>query len=105
MKQLKKFLWDSGFKCKKKMSDSSRVFRHYIRPVGTKEEVILILYKYKKMEDRNCCTYIEIIWVEIGVIDIELNKTFEEELVSDIVSLMASFSARLYDKRSSRNRK
>ena len=64
MKQLKKFLWDSGFKCKKKMSDSSRVFRHYIRPVDTKEEVILILYKYKKMEDKNYCTYIEIIWVE-----------------------------------------
>lgn len=42
--------------------------------------------------------------VEIEVIDIELNKTFEEELVSDIVSLMASFSARLYGKRSSRNR-
>ena len=42
--------------------------------------------------------------VEIEVIDVELNKTFEEELVSDIVSLMASFSARLYDKRSSRNK-
>ena len=43
--------------------------------------------------------------VDIEVIDIELNKTFEEELVSDIVSLMASFSARLYGKRSSRSRK
>ena len=42
--------------------------------------------------------------VEIEVIDIELNKTFEEELVSDIISLMSSFSARLYGKRSSRNK-
>ena len=42
--------------------------------------------------------------VDIEVIDVELNKTFEEELVSDIVSLMASFSARLYGKRSSRNK-
>lgn len=42
--------------------------------------------------------------VEIEVIDVELNKTFEEELVSDIVSLMASFSARLYGKRNSRNK-
>jgi predicted site-specific integrase-resolvase len=42
--------------------------------------------------------------VEIEVIDTELNKTFEEELTSDIVSLMASFSARLYGKRSSKNR-
>ena len=42
--------------------------------------------------------------VTIEIIDVELNKTFEEELVSDIVSLMASFSARLYGKRSSRNK-
>lgn len=42
--------------------------------------------------------------VDIEVIDVERNKTFEEELVSDIVSLMASFSARLYAKRSSRNK-
>ena len=42
--------------------------------------------------------------VEIEVIDVELNKTFEEELLSDIVSLMASFSARLYGKRSSKNK-
>lgn len=42
--------------------------------------------------------------VEIEIMDVELSKTFEEELVSDIVSLMASFSARLYGKRSSRNK-
>ena len=42
--------------------------------------------------------------VDIEVIDVELNKTFEEELISDIVSLMTSFSARLYGKRSSRNK-
>lgn len=42
--------------------------------------------------------------VDIEVIDVELNKTFEKELVSDIGSLMASFSARLYGKRSSRNK-
>lgn len=42
--------------------------------------------------------------VTIEVIDKELNKTFEQELTSDIISLMASFSARLYGKRSSKNR-
>ena len=42
--------------------------------------------------------------VELEVIDVELNKTFEEELVSDIVSLIASFSARLYGKRGSKNK-
>lgn len=33
-----------------------------------------------------------------------VDNTFEEELVPDIVSLMASFSVRLYGKRSSRNK-
>ena len=42
--------------------------------------------------------------VDVEVIDVELNKTFEEELISDIVSLMASFSARLYGKRGSKNK-
>jgi predicted site-specific integrase-resolvase len=34
-----------------------------------------------------------------------LGKSYEEELVSDILSLMSSFSARIYGKRSAANRK
>jgi len=34
-----------------------------------------------------------------------LGKSYEEELVEDILSLMASFSARIYGKRSAENRK
>lgn len=34
-----------------------------------------------------------------------LGQTYEQELVSDILSLMASFSAKIYGKRSSQNRK
>jgi putative resolvase len=43
--------------------------------------------------------------VEVEVLEVELNKTFEEELVGDMISLMSSFSARLYGKRSNRNKK
>ena len=32
-------------------------------------------------------------------------RTYEQELVADILSLMASFSAKIYGKRSSENRK
>jgi predicted site-specific integrase-resolvase len=43
---------------------------------------------------------VEIIWI-----DEILGKSYEEELVEDILTLMASFSARIYGKRSSENRK
>ena len=33
-----------------------------------------------------------------------IGKGFEQELVEDILSLMASFSAKIYGKRSSQNR-
>lgn len=34
-----------------------------------------------------------------------LGKSYEQELVEDILSLMASFSAKIYGRRSSQNRK
>ena len=43
--------------------------------------------------------------VEIEWTDEVLGKSYEQELVEDILSLMASFSARIYGKRSAENRK
>lgn len=43
--------------------------------------------------------------VTIEWVDETLGKTYEEELVADIVSLMSSFSARLYGRRSAENRR
>lgn len=43
--------------------------------------------------------------VEIEYISEILGTTYEQELVSDILSLMSSFSARIYGKRSAENRK
>ena len=43
--------------------------------------------------------------VEIEWIDDILGKTYEQELVEDILSLMSSFSAKIYGKRSAENRK
>jgi len=43
--------------------------------------------------------------VEIEWTDEVLGKSYEEELVEDTLSLMASFSARIYGKRSADNRK
>jgi predicted site-specific integrase-resolvase len=43
--------------------------------------------------------------VVIEWVDDVLGKSYEEELVEDILSLMSSFSARIYGKRSAENRK
>jgi len=43
--------------------------------------------------------------VEIEIIEQTLPKTFEDELVEDMLSLMSSFSAKIYGKRSHQNRK
>jgi len=43
--------------------------------------------------------------VEIEWVDEILGKSYEQELVEDILSLMSSFSAKIYGKRSAENRK
>jgi putative resolvase len=43
--------------------------------------------------------------VEIIHVEEVLSKSFENELCEDMISLMASFSAKIYSKRSSKNRK
>lgn len=42
--------------------------------------------------------------VEVECVDIILSKSFENELVEDMLTLMASFSAKIYGKRSHKNR-
>ena len=43
--------------------------------------------------------------VEVEFVEKTLNKSFENELVEDMLTLMASFSAKIYGKRSHQNRK
>ena len=42
--------------------------------------------------------------VTVEFVDIILNKSFENELVEDMLTLMASFSAKIYGKRSHKNK-
>ena len=49
--------------------------------------------------------YFESFGVEVEVIEDTLPKSYESELVEDMLSLMSSFSARIYGKRSAENRK
>jgi hypothetical protein len=43
--------------------------------------------------------------VTIEWMDIGKSKTYEEELVDDMISLMSSFSSKIYGKRSAENRR
>jgi predicted site-specific integrase-resolvase len=43
--------------------------------------------------------------VEIECVETKLNKSFQDELVEDMLALMSSFSAKIYGKRSAENRK
>jgi len=43
--------------------------------------------------------------VEIECVETKLNKSFQDELVEDMLALMSSFSAKVYGKRSAENRK
>lgn len=49
--------------------------------------------------------YFESFGVEVEVVENTLPKSYESELVEDMLSLMSSFSARIYGKRSAENRK
>ena len=42
---------------------------------------------------------------EVDVLETRAEKTFEEELARDVITLMTVFCARLYGKRSHRNNK
>ncbi len=42
---------------------------------------------------------------EVDVLETRAEKTFEEELARDVITLMTVFCARLYGKRSHRNKK
>lgn len=43
--------------------------------------------------------------VDVEVVEDTLPKSYEEELVEDIISIMSSFSAKIYGKRNSENKK
>lgn len=73
------------------------------------KEVNIVLIEHKDRLSRFCINYLIAFFSSYGVkiewTDEVLEKTYENELVEDILSLMASFSAKIYGKRSHQNRK
>ncbi len=74
-----------------------------------KKEIDVVLIEHKDRLSRFCFNYLvsyfESYSVRIEKVEDVLSKGYEQELVEDILSLMASFSAKIYGRRSSQNRK
>ncbi len=74
-----------------------------------KKEIDVVLIEHKDRLSRFCFNYLLSYFNSYGIriekVEEVMSKSFENELVEDILSLMASFSAKIYGRRSSQNRK
>jgi putative resolvase len=90
------------------MSDSRPKLQKLFRLVND-HEIDRVVVEHKDRLTRFNFGFIEAYFrshgVEIEWVSEVLGKSYEDELVEDILSLMASFSARIYGKRSAENRK
>ena len=90
------------------MNDSRKKLQKMFELVE-KKEIDIVLIEHKDRLSRFCFNYLTSYFksynVRIEWSDEILGQSYEQELVSDILSLMASFSAKIYGKRSSQNRK
>jgi excisionase family DNA binding protein len=90
------------------MNDNRKKLQKMFELVKNRE-IDVVLIEHKDRLSRFCLNYLISYFKSYGVrvewSDEILGQTYEQELVSDILSLMASFSAKIYGKRSSQNRK
>ena len=90
------------------MNDNRKKLHKLFELVET-NQIDIVLVEHKDRLSRFCFNYLVSYFKSYGI-NIELaeeilGKGYETELVEDILSLMASFSAKIYGKRSSQNRK
>jgi len=90
------------------MNDKRKKLKQLFELVQTKQ-INVVLIEHKDRLSRFCYNYLVEFFgsynVRIEYTDEVLGKSYEQELVEDILSLMASFSAKIYGRRSSQNRK
>ena len=83
---------------------------HKLMDLAVERKIDIVLIEHKDRLTRFMFEYlvkffssydVVIVWTD----DVLVNKSFEQELTEDILSLMATFSARIYSKRAKENRK
>jgi excisionase family DNA binding protein len=90
------------------MNDSRKKLQKLFELVESKS-IDIVLVEHKDRLSRFCFNYLVSYFksygIKIELVEEILGKGYEQELVEDILSLMASFSAKIYGRRSSQNRK
>ena len=82
------------------LAASGLVISNEISKVIIEHKDRLTRFNFEFLEEFFKSHQVQIVWVEEV-----LNKSFEEELVKDILTLMSSFSNKIYGKRSATLRK
>lgn len=90
------------------MNDNRKKLQKLFELVESKQ-IDIVFIEHKDRLSRFCFNYLVSYFnsygVKIEMVESVIGKGFEQELVEDILSLMASFSAKIYGKRSSQNRR
>lgn len=90
------------------MNDNRKKLQKLFELVESKQ-IDIVFIEHKDRLSRFCFNYLVSYFnsygVKIEMVEQVIGKEFEQELVEDILSLMASFSAKIYGRRSSQNRR
>lgn len=90
------------------MNDNRKKLKNLFELVESRK-IDIVLIEHKDRLSRFCINYLISYFnsfdVKIEWTEEVLGKTYEQELVEDILSLMASFSAKIYGRRSHQNKK
>lgn len=89
------------------MNDNRKKLQTLFELVESKQ-IVIVFIEHKDRLSRFCFNYLVCYFQSYGVriemVEDVLGKLYESELVEDILSLMASFSAKIYGRRSHQNR-
>ena len=89
------------------MNDNRKKLQKLFELVESKQ-IDIVFIEHKDRLSRFCFNYLVCYFqsygVKIELVEDVLGKSYESELVEDILSLMASFSAKIYGRRSHKNR-
>lgn len=90
------------------MNDNRKKLQKLFELVESKL-IDIVFIEHKDRLSRFCFNYLvsyfQSYGVKIEMVEDVIGKGYEQELVEDILSLMASFSAKIYGRRSNQNRK
>jgi putative resolvase len=90
------------------MNDNRKKLQKLFESVESKQ-IDIVFIEHKDRLSRFCfnylASYFQSYGVKIEMVEDVIGKGYEQELVEDILSLMASFSAKIYGRRSHQNRK